>query len=100
MLTHDRRIDKENAEKSYQSVVTAEAEWKLGRDGEEKEGKKLEKRGKEILSAELRRAAFSGRQNREAAKDVKGHLWIAEVVPRLVELQTAVALTGTEQRDA
>jgi hypothetical protein len=44
-----------------------------------------------------------GRQNREAAKGVKGHLWIAEVVPRLVELQTAVALTyttGTEQKDA
>jgi hypothetical protein len=47
----------------------------------------MEKRGKGILSAELRRAAFLGRENREAAKDdVKEHLWIAEVVPRLVAL--------------
>jgi hypothetical protein len=50
-------------------------------------GERKEKRGKGILSAELRRAAFLGRENREAAKDdVKEHLWIAEVVPRLVEL--------------
>jgi hypothetical protein len=49
------------------------------------------RRGKGILSVAL--TNLEGQHSRvarigEAAKDVKGHLWIAEAVPRLVrELQ-------------